>query len=474
MGTRILPDTPASEMDESHLTRLIREALVAFNDFIRARDFQTETIRVFGPQMPGKSYQVLDRPVLLDALVADQKARMKLPAAKALMDYLWEHGAHPLSLSRDDGDPDRESWASNAFHIIIANTLYRLWDEESVRSGSANGTWQPWEVPEYRLDQHAGDIASIELRKGARVTVTIPLLQLTLMNIESFELEPGVVLRTWRQEDKAVYLHRNERIYPFDDVFGPHNSKSYLTIVANSKDVFKGGENHEAIEKFISMIVARVKWAIMQATNPSQLITELPATTEIYQSTLGVLPIRRQRIQRRLKGAIRLDVDGCRSASKLLENFKNVAAAFPDIGDVMWMFDRATLATLPRDILFESAMGLERLLVSGSGETTRRFKHYGTAILSDGDPPKTCGELSAIYDLRSTAAHGIKIASKQFDELAITARTYLSKAIERVVRLAVAHNWQSSKKVSTVNVAVENYLLSLLYTAAHQDFNNIE
>ncbi len=477
MGTRVLPDNLPRPKDEAKLAQMVLKAMTEFGEFIRAQPFQIETISVYRPEPSGASYQSLSRPKLNDAILAYQSERMKLPAVKELTDYLWEHGGHPMTITRDDRDPDQEDWASLAFHQIIAEPLWRLWHEYSVRSLSSTGAWDPWEVPERALEMTAREIASIEVGNGASVIVTVPLLQLEIDNTAEYEVESGVTLCTWTQEDRAVYLDRNGCYYPFDDFFGPYNSNCYVKIVANYKEVFRNDENQfrklqQALEDFVGTIMARVKWAIMQATASTPLICELPATVEIRHNTWAPYPVRRQGIRRRLNGLIRLDVAGCQSMKKLLSMFGSASKKFPDLRDVIWMFDRATLAALPRDILLESTVGLERLLVDGSGDISRRFRTYGAALIADKDPKTISKKLGEIYNLRSKAAHGGDENPSRFESLSVAACAYLAGAIANVVRLVSASKIRSLKNDERINKAIERYLVSFVYTGAQEDLDH--
>lgn len=467
MGTRTLPDIPVTEMDQDHLACLIRDALTAFRDFVRARSFQTETVNVYREKGSETYYESLLRPSLRDALFLYQQERMHLPAATALMNYLWEHGGHKLTLTVDNGDPDRAGWANTAFHMIVPNTLWRLWDEYSIRSLSATGAWQPWEVPDDVMDKVAKDMASIEAGKGGEFRITIPLLQVTLSDCDAFQFDSSVTIRRWTPGDRAVYLHRNDRIYSGDDFFAKFYSGSYLEIIANTQEVFGCSERQTAVEDLVGSVLGRVKWAIMRSTNPAQVVIELPATAEMPDSIHGIFPVRRHHVKHAFT-SIELNALACQTAAKHLSDLAFALKVFPDIQEVIWMFDRATLAVLPRDILFEAAVGLERLLVAGSGENTRRFKNYGTALLTKGDANKLSDDLQHIYALRSSAAHGAGTGRRRFEDYCIHARTYLSEAIERVVRL-VAFLKLRSEMGKTVNIALEQYLLSLLYSAAIDD-----
>lgn len=300
--------------------------------------------------------------------------------------------------------------------------------------------------------------------------MTVPLLQLVLVDEKDFELEPGITLRVWTEWEKCLYQHRNHRYYPLDDPFGPLRSQCYLEIVTNSHSIFKHGHNRKALEELIDSALARVKWAIMQVTTPAQLILELIATTEIQQELFGFLPIRRQGIgvQYKRDNSAMLDTNACQSAAKLLAMLKCALEKFPDIIDVMWLFDRATLAESPRNILLESVIGLERLLVTGSGESSRRFRTYGAALIANGDFTETSKKLNEIYSLRSKAAHGSTEHPKQFEELSIAAVKYLADAIKNVVRLVVASKINSNRK-ENINKAIEKYITSIMCEAIQKD-----
>lgn len=468
MGTRQLPDMPKKMMDRNHLASLIQKAMAAFTVFLRKQSFGTETVEVYRPcSETGKTFQSLSRPRLYDVLSAGYSERVQIPEGKSLFDYLWEHGGHSIQLSQEKGNPDRAGWERSAFGSIIATPLKRFWDERSIRSLSSTGEWKPWDISDSELRQLADRMASIVVGKGAEVKVTIPLLQLSIKDTTEFKLEENVTIKSWSQEDKALYLFKNDYVYPFDIEFAPYSSKCYIEIVINESQVFKSGRNQELFEDFISFILGRVKWAIMQTTDPTKLIRELPVTTEIYCEMGSISPIRRQTIPKSLRGSSSLDLNRCNDAAELLMLSKALDA-FPELKDVIWLFDRAMLAGLPRDVLLESAIGLERLLVAGGGETSRRFRNYGAALIGGKKRDETLEYLKKIYSARSKAAHGGDVKPNEFEEISVRARSYLSKAIANVVRLVVSEKIRPNNK-EDINKAIERYLLSLMYDAVEKD-----
>lgn len=459
-------------MDENHLATLICNAMRAFNEFVRTRSFPSETLYILRPNnASGSSHssQPLPRPNLRDALLTLHAERTELPSAKILLDYLWEHGGHRITLYQDNGNPGRAAWASNAFHMIVALSMWNLWNEHSIRNLSSTGTWAAWEVPSDEIDVLAKDIASIQVGKGGKVKITVPLLGLTLADEKEFQLAQGITLRTWTKEDREFFSQKDGRTYPYYAAARLDVSDCYLEIVANEHQVFIDGKTQEALEDFVESTVARVKWSLMQATNPVHVIYELPATTEIQASIFGFSPIYRGSVRHKPCAKMNFDTDSGQQAAKLLEMLSNALKSYHDLQDVMWLFDRATLAVLPRDILLESVTGLERLLVAGNGDSTRRFRTYGEALINDSTA--TAKHLSEIYDLRSTAAHGGGKDPKKFESFNVEARAYLAKAITNVVGLIVSSKIQPLKKDEKINISIERYLTSLMYGAVQKDLN---
>lgn len=121
MNTKVLPDKPNRTMDDIYLTFLIREAMVSLINFLRAHSFQSEDISVSRSSPSGTDHQLLQRPNIGDASISFNNERLELPASIALLDYIWEHGGHQMTLSSDHGDPSREGWAEHAYHMIVAH-----------------------------------------------------------------------------------------------------------------------------------------------------------------------------------------------------------------------------------------------------------------------------------------------------------------------------------------------------------------
>ncbi len=449
-----LPDVPTTQMDERYLAALIRVAMGEFNEFIRARKFGTKDVNILR-RTSGHLFESLPRPDIHEAMFSYFYERIDTASAQELLNYLWDHGGHRLRRSRDDGDPDRRGWAGNAFHEVVVVPVWRLWDEYSVRALSEDGAWEPWNVPPKAIERSANDIAAIEVGKSAIAEMIVPLLGIRLSGQSCFELENQIALRAWTQAEKAVYLHRHGSNFLFEETFDPHNSECYLHIVAY------GIPNNAAVADYAADIIGRMKWALVQSIDSKHSIYELPLVVT-WQTGVS-WAIRREGIRRKFIAALDFGNSQYALAVRHLQQLTATLRHYPDLVDVLWLYDRAMLSNSSRDLLLEAAIGLERLLVQGSGENARRFRQYGAAIIYDTNPPVVERNLKKIYNLRSRAAHEGTRHAKAFEDLGILARSYLGRAIEGVVRLVATSGIAPSGQ--RINEALEQYLVSVMHTA---------
>jgi hypothetical protein len=126
-----------------------------------------------------------------------------------------------------------------------------------------------------------------------------------------------------------------------------------------------------------------------------------------------------------------------------------------DLEQALWHFGRACVAPLPRDILLESTIGLDALLVPGGGDSRYRFCLHGAAILAvhlpNGDAHYKA--LNEIYDLRSRAAHGGRI--RDVESVAPDSRKKLAQVIHIIIALILA---QKLSRTEGIAEAVQHYV----------------
>lgn len=473
--------TMKQNFDPNRLKVLVRSAMVEFIHFLESCSHQGENVDVFSPQHDGNQFQKLTRPNLSDAILGHQEERVNQPAAVALIDYLQQFGPEKMKVL----SKNLSGSAQNAYHQLVAIPLHRLWTVKSIEALSLNKVWIPWKLSDAELDQVVAGVLRIEQDKDSLIVVIAPLIGIILDNIDKIEIADGVMLRAWTQAEKAVYLHKNDSYLISLDMFSQLESKCYLQVIAPNSQVFTNNKANtfttpirNQLEEFVGFWISRAKWALMQATNPEHLIEELLVTTEtndVYSYSWH-LPFRRySKMLIHASDCIVTEANGLKVA-KLLKDLEEAVKVFPDLDDVLWRFDRASLALSPRDVLFESTVGLESLLVYGSGENTRRFKTYGAALVSGGNFEEVIKNLNNIYKLRSDNAHSSKRKLEKVEELSIVARSYLVSIIANVVHLVVTNkitplikDGKRNTEESCINRSIERYLTSLMYEAAHKD-----
>src|SRR5207237_791197 len=123
--------------------------------------------------------------------------------------------------------------------------------------------------------------------------------------------------------------------------------------------------------------------------------------------------------------------------------------------DVLWHFGRSCVASLERDVLLEAVIGLDALLVPGSGESTYRFSLHGAVLIGAGTGRGTQvkAELQDLYNARSGAAHGDRRGA---NSKARRARQVLAQAIERTAALILDGKLDMSKKLPH---AIQQYVI---------------
>lgn len=466
--------------DRTRLMELVRNTMLEFINFLESRPHQDEYIDIFSPQDDGNQFKKFTRPNLNAVCLGYKEELVKLPAAIELIEYIRRFGHVKMKVSSNN----QLASDSTLYHQLVSHPLWKCWSVASIEALSVNNDWVPWKLSEADLDQVVTGVSRIELEDASQIIVIAPLIGVALDNIDKLELAPGIELHAWSQAAKAVYLHKNDGYLISLDMFSHIESKCFLKVTSQSSRVFTDKNlnsittpDRNQMEEFVGFNLSRAKLALMQAINPEHLIEELLVTTESDDtySYSWFYPFRRQsKMLLHAQDCIITEEIGSK-AVKFLKNLEDAVAVFPDLNDVLWRFDRATLASTPRDILFESTVGLESLLVHGSGENGRRFRTYGAALVDSKNFQETSSNLNKIYKLRSDNAHSSKRKLNEVEKLSVIARSYFVSVIASVVHLVVTNkinpsikNEKRDKDESCINRSIERYLTSLMHEATHK------
>lgn len=458
--------------NRDRVEKLILSAMIEFIDFLKSRSHEDLQVHVFSPQQDGNQFQNLIRPDLNNALLGYQDECIKLPVAVELIDYVQKFG-HGMKVSKKFIPKSNKT----VYHQLVSLPLWKWWSVKSIEALSLDKVWIPWKLSNEELNQIVKVVLNIELENASHTTIIAPFLGIELQNVDKIKLADNVELRAWTQADKAVYFYENRGHLPTFNMISQSFSKCYLQVTTLTSQVFIGqAENRNQLEEFVCKSMSRAKWVLMQVINPENLIEELLVTTSTDDTYCYAWfsPFQRYsgRVSMNSSCCIFTEDDG-EKAAKFLKDLEVAVGVFPDLEDILWRFDRATLASLPRDILFESTVGLESLLVNGSGESTRRFRTYGVALIGDGKFDETSKNLNKIYSLRSSNAHSSTQKLENVEELSRVARSYFVRIIANVVHLVVAgqimpliKDGKRDKGKSSINQCIESYLTSLMYGAA--------
>lgn len=463
-----LPNVPRRPMDLRHLTGLAHAALREANEFAKTFVVTEEQIQVWCTTENGASTRLFRRPSLTEATTKYFEGWPQLPASHELLDYLWRHGRHPLTLI---GPPTQASWLPGAFTEVIIHQLVKLWDEESVRALHSRGTWPAWEVSEPALAKMASYIAAAEMNDGAWARAIVPVVNVSLEGSESIELMPGVTMRNRNWEDIAVLVHQNGRNLESTDFSALANERVNLEI-GLPLDVGEATRldyraYDTAFAKMVDDVMARFRWAAMLALDTPSTILEGFTRMQTFGTSWGWQPLRRQALGFMWPGIPVISATAATEMTRLLRSLSRAESKFEaDVYDAIWMLGRSSLAPHPRDALLEAAIGLERILVGGSGENARRFRTHGAVLLGD---VTFEGKLKSLYNSRSKVAHE-GTAKTDLSDSASEARLLLAKCIERVAAWVEAGLIDSAPHgKSKVSVAIEEYLLKKMCTTVAEE-----
>lgn len=398
--------------------------------------------------------------------VTDLDSFTNLPAVKELLASLCPHRR-----SAADGEklPDPDHLAFSNFYQLIWLPILAVGQDEAARS-SAGQRRGNWHISSEKLTKLADALVSYKAGEGRRVKIIVPLTGLRLENVNKFAVEADVLVRSWTQEHRAVFEVKHGYSYAAEDHLA---SSSYVEISANDSQFSSGGPylSHEKIEDYISGKLGKIKWALAHIGGPGCCIGELPAAIEVSFSRWQMMPIRRQRTLRGSYPTLSCEQEDMEKVKILIDALHRAMERFQkDMRDVLWLFDRSMTAATPKDVVLESAMGLERLLVGGSGDIGHRFRTFGAALIGRYDAAETSKKLKNIYNRRSRAAHGDLAAGDKDEEMSKVARCFLADAIASVVHLIDAGKVTTSGHgEETLARSVERYLVSLMHKSVREE-----
>ena len=431
--TRVLPPDDEKEVSTSRIKDFIGKVIERLLGSLRHVPPPIGTRRVFeihrngnmtttgAGAMPSFLYREVIREKLADY--------SKSSEADELYAYLWERRAFKNTFSGPD--PDRKDWESWAFQNLIVfplTTALEATELEVLVDGSLN---QSWNVDSDKLVQAIDDVIAVRFTKRWSVTAYCPVGGLPLEQGQSVDISPSIKLKGFTDRETCIFLSRYSDEFLWDDFKSPAIQKTIAQIT-----LLNMSRNEDAMLQ-VSERLDDLKLALLLAFEQDKPIVEGTCVlVGSFSNRVGKF-----RRDENFPGAHYVfekeKVERCSRILQLLASCGPMDRQ-NDLKGAIWHLGRACVASLPRDILLESAIGLDSVLVHGGGDSRYRFYLHGATILSKttGESIKIAESLKDIYEKRGRAAHGKR--STKLDDLARLARKYLAETILSVMELALA------------------------------------
>jgi hypothetical protein len=383
----------------------------------------------------------------------------------ALTEYIWERGALKKELSIDgDAVPGKTGWARFVWGDLVHGPLLHLLEVALIDELTETGEYTPWRIRENEVLLASQEVARSLCRSGRHVRATCPIIGFHLEgDVDRLQLEPGISLCKMTDDRKRMLLSR------FESEFVNEDMSSWASQVLFETDTVLPWGDDDQVGSFNARALDRLKWSAMITLATSSPCEEGPVILRGPAGWRG-RTIRRGVVVGGNRKLPYFPITGevSKDLTAHIEAFKRAEAVAPELAQALWHFGRACNAALARDIVLDSTIGLELLLVPDPGESTYKLSVHGLAILGPTVGGGVSGELVEIYRLRSEAAHGSSTIERKFKELAPRARQLLAMALWAVAERINDGTLDVSATKGDVGKAVKAFVLKKLGEAVQQ------
>lgn len=383
----------------------------------------------------------------------------------ALANYLWTHGACKKSFTGPK--PDKSVWARTVFGDLVHGPLLTALEQAGISEfvdGKIIKTWSISDEDLFKAVEARIEIMEDE-KNGYRILTAICPLDVSALLQEGTEIEigNGITIKHWLPKEYLTFRSLHERGCSRDDFKSP----PFRNHVAEIR-LTKSHDDSRDIKVQVADQLDILKWVLFVTSK-----FEIP----LAEGTCLILDKTGNEIAKfyrdeNYSGHISFNnnqIDACKVAmndlSTLLQSQISEKSK-EDFYQALWHFGRSCVSTLDRDILLEAAIGLDRLLVPGGGDSKYRFCLHGAAILSSvkKDDIDFYGALESIYKSRSSAAHGGTSADeKKIKEQARMSRKLLADIILAIICLAkdqkIDLNREGNEKKWNISKAIQKYVI---------------
>jgi len=350
------------------------------------------------------------------------------PETIALTEYLWDCGRLKKTLSGED--PDKRGWARFVYADLVHQPLLVALEKTLSEDLIDVGPIMAWKLDPEVLEECVRDAVSLHCAHDQRVTAHCPLVGITLPAEGSFQITPEVRLRQLSKRDSRLFMARWRHEFLWDDFKTPFIRTTLAEV--HFSIGFGKGVSHASVVRRVQDHLDLLKWGLFVALGRDQPICE---GTCVLQGRLDGRMGRFRRDDNLGPADASIDQGTLDYCVDLIRNFHSCLASTEDIGRALWHFGRSCVVSLPRDVLLESAIGIDSLVGRPGGDSRYRFSLHGAAVLARDatEGVELFKKLQEIYDKRSGGAHGG--APSEMEQLALRARLLLAKMIDRITIL---------------------------------------
>ena len=452
-----IPSGPELPLDEEQLATLLEKSLSAAVRDLGAVTPQIETRTIYRPTSNGWAGVPLPFPNYRCSEVWDAVALVwNSKESGELMDYLWDRGALKTEISTElTIPPGKEVWGRHIWAMLIHPPLFHLLRKESIVELTESGTFTPWRVNGQELHSAALDGARRLVKNGRHVVAVCPIVGLSMNECDRFDTEPGVSVSRMTESRKRLLLSNFEAEF-LDEDFSSWASTSVIEF-----DQVLPETSDDDVTRLVAGAIDRVKWAILQCMDGTMPLMEGPV---IVRGPGGW----RGRTIRRGEGTLRggslpnyqITAGLTERIARLVESVRAAQTATGELEQAVWHFGRACTASMGRDVVLESTIGLEHLLVPDPGESTYKFCLHGLALLSRLEGDSVADDLGKIYGMRSKVAHGSSKSERELAEMAPRARRLLAQAIQAVAEGINSGTLDVSQTKGDIGKAVKTFVFA--------------
>ncbi len=404
--------------------------------------------RIFRPS-PSGGYLGSHMPVpiyLWDNRTGKEVDNVVQEHGKEFLDYLWDCGKPRLPPAFQKSD--RAIRNQHIISQLIFTPIMNIFQDNAIGELVRNGQFSPWVITQDQIINYVSKASNALKNDKVNIKAYCPLKGAKLEGLSSAKLSENMYLKTYTSEERCIFFSKYSNEFGLDGFNIPRDIPLECDSIAEIEyDLDMGVSKKEVIES-ISNDLDLAKLSVFILNNQEEPTEE---GTCIIESIGREFYDIEHRIKRQNARIIwHGDNSGIKTSGwpnvKILE--KNLprlvsiisvlaeqSRTHDEIQDFIWHFGRACLVSSPRDILLESIIGLDGILVSTSSDSTYRFKLHGAALLAN--ERETASDLFEIlgklYNKRSKAAHGT--SRDESFENAMNARIYLSRAIFNIANL---------------------------------------